>query len=249
MHLAGRPPRRAAGRRRRSCTTWRGRCGCSTPPWPSGPGRWCASPAPGLAGRRGARHPGPGGARVPGAYQDRHGLAHTTIVLPDGVRPPPDPRPPSPASWPCSCSGPWPASPCVVHGDGTQARDLLYVDDAVDALVKALDRADGATVEIGTGEATTIAEPPGGSGPRRPASSVRQCPGSCGPTSPARSSPIPGRPPGCSAGSRGPPSATAWPRPWSPPPAVDSAPEQAVLRRCSTTARTPSRQPIFLPSS
>jgi nucleoside-diphosphate-sugar epimerase len=48
--------------------------------------------------------------------------------------------------------------PCVVHGDGSQARDLLYVDDAVDALVKALHHADGATVEIGTGTATSIAD-------------------------------------------------------------------------------------------
>ena len=46
--------------------------------------------------------------------------------------------------------------PCVVHGSGEQTRDLLYVDDAVDALVKAIDRADGLRVAIGTGTQTSI---------------------------------------------------------------------------------------------
>lgn len=46
--------------------------------------------------------------------------------------------------------------PCVVHGSGEQTRDLLYVDDAVDALVKACHAADGLRVEIGSGRQTTI---------------------------------------------------------------------------------------------
>lgn len=46
--------------------------------------------------------------------------------------------------------------PCVVHGTGDQTRDLLYVDDAVDALVRAADVADGLRIAIGTGEQTSI---------------------------------------------------------------------------------------------
>lgn len=46
--------------------------------------------------------------------------------------------------------------PCVVHGDGTQRRDLLFVIDAVDALMRAAVRADGLRLQIGTGEPTSI---------------------------------------------------------------------------------------------
>jgi UDP-glucose 4-epimerase len=41
-------------------------------------------------------------------------------------------------------------------GDGRQTRDLLYIDDAVDALVRASDRGSGLVVNIGTGEQTSI---------------------------------------------------------------------------------------------
>jgi len=43
-----------------------------------------------------------------------------------------------------------------VHGDGRQTRDFLYVDDAVDALVRATERGSGLVVNIGTGVQTTI---------------------------------------------------------------------------------------------
>ncbi len=46
--------------------------------------------------------------------------------------------------------------PCVVHGTGEQTRDLLFVDDAVDALVKAIDRGDGLRIAVGTGTQTSI---------------------------------------------------------------------------------------------
>ena len=91
------------------------------------------------------------------AYQDRHGLAHTTVVLPTVYGPRQTPATES-SVVAVFVQRALAGEPCVVHGDGTQARDLLYVDDAVDALVKALDRADGATIEVGTGEVTTIAE-------------------------------------------------------------------------------------------
>ena len=43
-----------------------------------------------------------------------------------------------------------------VHGDGRQTRDFLYVDDAVDALVRAGVRGGGLVVNVGTGVSTSI---------------------------------------------------------------------------------------------
>jgi UDP-glucose 4-epimerase len=48
------------------------------------------------------------------------------------------------------------ASPPVFDGDGRQTRDLLYIDDAVDALVRASERGSGLVINIGTGEQTSI---------------------------------------------------------------------------------------------
>jgi UDP-glucose 4-epimerase len=46
----------------------------------------------------------------------------------------------------------------VLHGDGRQTRDLVYIDDVVDALVRAAGRGSGLVINIGTGEQTSIAE-------------------------------------------------------------------------------------------
>jgi UDP-glucose 4-epimerase len=47
---------------------------------------------------------------------------------------------------------------CTIHGDGRQTRDFVYVDDAVDAFVRAASRGTGLIVNIGTGAQTTIRE-------------------------------------------------------------------------------------------
>ncbi len=44
----------------------------------------------------------------------------------------------------------------AITGDGRQTRDLLFVDDAVDALVRAGSRGSGLVINVGTGEQTTL---------------------------------------------------------------------------------------------
>jgi UDP-glucose 4-epimerase len=46
----------------------------------------------------------------------------------------------------------------TVPGDGSQTRDLVYVDDVVDALARAADRGSGLLVNIGTGVETAVAD-------------------------------------------------------------------------------------------
>ena len=64
----------------------------------------------------------------------------------------------------------------VIDGDGRQTRDFLFVDDAVDALARTVDRGDGLLINIGTGRATSVRDlwamiDPDGDLPTRPDSS------------------------------------------------------------------------------
>jgi UDP-glucose 4-epimerase len=46
--------------------------------------------------------------------------------------------------------------PCTVFGDGQQTRDFVFVDDVVDAFVRAIDRGGGLLLNIGTGVETSV---------------------------------------------------------------------------------------------
>jgi len=46
----------------------------------------------------------------------------------------------------------------TVFGDGTQTRDFLFVDDAVDAFVRAAERGGGLLVNVGTGVETSVTD-------------------------------------------------------------------------------------------
>jgi UDP-glucose 4-epimerase len=46
--------------------------------------------------------------------------------------------------------------PCTIFGDGKQTRDFVYVDDAVDAFVRAADRGSGLLCNVGTGIETSV---------------------------------------------------------------------------------------------
>lgn len=49
-------------------------------------------------------------------------------------------------------------APCTIFGDGSQTRDFVYVDDVVDAFVRAADRGSGLLCNIGTGVETSISQ-------------------------------------------------------------------------------------------
>lgn len=46
----------------------------------------------------------------------------------------------------------------IVHGNGKQTRDFIYIDDTVDAIARATDRAGGLVVNVGTGIATSVSD-------------------------------------------------------------------------------------------
>jgi UDP-glucose 4-epimerase len=47
---------------------------------------------------------------------------------------------------------------CTIFGDGGQTRDYVYVDDVVDAFVRAADKGGGLVINVGTGVETSVNE-------------------------------------------------------------------------------------------
>jgi UDP-glucose 4-epimerase len=46
--------------------------------------------------------------------------------------------------------------PCTIFGDGSQTRDYVFVDDVVDAFVRAADKGNGLVINIGTATETSV---------------------------------------------------------------------------------------------
>ena len=62
------------------------------------------------------------------------------------------------ASWRSSPARLLPGKPCTIFGDGEQTRDFVFVDDVVDAFVRAADQGRGLLINIGTGVETSVNE-------------------------------------------------------------------------------------------
>ncbi len=109
---------------------------------------------------------------VLGVYRSEHGLEFTALALGSvyGPRQRPD-------GGVVACFADAVARRVApeLHGDGRQTRDFVFVDDVVDALVRATERGSGLVINIGTGVQTTVREVyellggtvPVRSGPRR----------------------------------------------------------------------------------
>ena len=105
-------------------------------------------------------HPGPG---VDGHAPRAVGVAGREGCVP-GEGPPGGPRqdPHSPYSGVISIffGRAFAGAPLVIHGDGAQTRDMIFVTDVVDAIVRAAfsDGTGGAPVNVGTGRGVTVRE-------------------------------------------------------------------------------------------
>ena len=88
------------------------------------------------------------------AYRELHGIEFTALALATVY----GPRQVAPAVVPSLLGRLLAGEACVVTGDGSQTRDLVYVDDVVDALVRSADRGSGLLVNVGTGRETSVAD-------------------------------------------------------------------------------------------
>lgn len=86
-------------------------------------------------------------------YRERHAIEFTALALSTVYGPRQRPDAGVVAAFAHAASAG--VSP-TIEGDGRQTRDLVFVDDAVDAMVKASERGSGLVVNIGTGEQTSI---------------------------------------------------------------------------------------------
>ena len=89
------------------------------------------------------------------SYRMLHGLEYTVLALANVYGPRQDPH--GEAGVVAIFAGQLlePSRP-TIFGDGEQTRDFVYVDDVVDAFVRAGDRGDGLVLNIGTGVETSV---------------------------------------------------------------------------------------------
>jgi UDP-glucose 4-epimerase len=91
------------------------------------------------------------------AYQALHGLDFSALALANVYGPRQDPN--GEAGVVAIFAGKLLSDePCIIFGDGEQTRDFVYVDDVVDAFVRAIDAGSGALMNIGTGVETSVNE-------------------------------------------------------------------------------------------
>jgi UDP-glucose 4-epimerase len=86
-------------------------------------------------------------------YRQRHGVEFTALALTSvyGARQRPDGG--VVAAFRRAVEQ---GAPAVIHGDGRQARDLLFIDDTVDALARAATRGEGLLINVGSGVPTSV---------------------------------------------------------------------------------------------
>jgi UDP-glucose 4-epimerase len=90
-------------------------------------------------------------------YREVHGLEYTELALANVYGPRQDPN--GEAGVVAIFAGQLLAGRRpTIYGDGTQTRDYLFVDDAVDAFVRAAERGGGLLMNIGTGVETSVRE-------------------------------------------------------------------------------------------
>ncbi len=120
------------------------------------------------------------------AYRELHSLEFTALALANvyGPRQLPGGSGAVVATFARALLG---GEPCTIYGSGTQTRDLVYVDDVVDAFARAAERGGGLVLNVGTGRETAIrdlyavmaaaagVERPPGHAPARPEELLRSC--------------------------------------------------------------------------
>jgi UDP-glucose 4-epimerase len=90
-------------------------------------------------------------------YRQLHGLEFTALALGNVYGPRQDPH--GEAGVVAIFAGRLLADePCTIYGDGMQTRDYVYVDDAVDAFVRATSKGGGLLVNVGTGVETSVVD-------------------------------------------------------------------------------------------
>lgn len=89
--------------------------------------------------------------------RERHGLEFTALVLGDVYGP--RQHHAGPAGVVARLAAALAAGgTCTITGDGERMLDLVYVDDAVDSLVRAAERGGGLLLNVGTGQGTTVVD-------------------------------------------------------------------------------------------
>jgi UDP-glucose 4-epimerase len=90
-------------------------------------------------------------------YRQLHGLEFTALALGNVYGPRQDPH--GEAGVVAIFAGRLLADePCTIYGDGSQTRDYVYVDDVVDAFVRATSKGGGLLVNVGTGVETSVTD-------------------------------------------------------------------------------------------